>query len=283
LARTDGKHFEGQFAAALSSQTNSMKWAYQLVAVQGGQTYVLSARAMKADPAVATAFLRISWYANREGSGEAIDVADSTTVLTDDSPEFRFLTTGPVVAPANAASAKVRLMLGPVGQAPGTVYFDAVTFEQTVLPEPTVSPTATPSVLVIQQTPTPASAAVADPRPSAPDEVDTIPASEGSAAAPQPSPTGSSGAGPPAPAVLGAVRAPATAVTAAATVATRVPYAVFRQPRPDPLVGDEATAPAESDEAGLPTPILALAAGVPALAGLSAGMYYRRWRRARLR
>ena len=283
LIRTDEEHFEGKFAAALSTKTNSVKWAYQLVTVQGGRAYVLSAHALKTDPAIAVAFLRLSWYANREGSGEAIDSADSTTVLADDSPEFRFLTTGPVVAPAKAASAKVRLMLAPVGQAPGTVYFDAVTFEQTVLPEPAVSATATPSVLVAKQTPTPTSPAFAEPTSSAPDEVDTIPASEGIAAALPPSPTGSSGAGSATPVVLGAVRPPATTVAAAATATTRAPYAVFRQRKADPLVGDEASAPAESDEGGLPSPLLALAAGVPALAGMSAGMYYWRWRRARLR
>jgi cytoskeletal protein RodZ len=39
-----------------------------------------------------------------------------------------------VVAPAEAASAKVRLMLDPLSEAEGTVYFDAISFGQTTMP-----------------------------------------------------------------------------------------------------------------------------------------------------
>jgi hypothetical protein len=283
LARTNEVRFEGQFAAALTSRTNSAKWVYQTVMVQGGRTYVLSARALKADPAVAAVFLRLSWYANRDGSGEAIDSADSTAVLADNSPEFRFLTTGAVVAPAGAASAKVRLMMDPAGQAPGTVYFDAVTFEETALPQPTPSPTPVSSVVVGERilTPTPSTFAesVSTPR----TERSAIPTPEGSATTPRPSATNPNGARTLTPAVLGAVRTPATTATAVATAGTPAPLAVYRQRKPDPSVGDEASARTDSDEGGLPSPLLAVVGGIPALAGASAGAYYWRWRRARLR
>ena len=287
LARTNEVRSEGQFAAVLSSQTNSTKWAYQLVTVQGGRAYVLSADALMADPAVAAAYLRLSWYVDPEGSGEAIDSADSKVVLVDDSPEFRFLTTEAVVAPAEAASAKVRLMMDPAGEAPGAVYFDAVTFEETALPEPTLSPTATPSVVVDQQTPTPTPSTFAESVSTPRTERRAVPAPTGSAATPRPSPTGASSAGKPTPAALAAVRAPATTATAAATttttIATRVPASVFRQRKSDSSVGDEASARAKSDEGGLPHPLLILAVGIPAMASASAGAYYWRWRRARLR
>ena len=287
LARTNEVRSEGQFAAALSSQTSSTKWAYQMVTVQGGLAYVLSADALKDDPAVAAAYLRLSWYANPDGSGEAIDSADSTAVLVDDSTEFRFLTTEAVVAPDEAASAKVRLMMDPAGEAPGAVYFDAVTFEETALPEPTLSPTATPSVVVDEQTPTPTPSTFAESASTPRTGRRAVPAPTGSATTPRPSPTAASGVGKSTPAVLGAVRVPATTATAAATAtataATRVPVSVFRQRKADPSVGDEASARAESDESGLAPPLLALAAAIPALAGASAGVYYWRWRRARLR
>jgi hypothetical protein len=284
LARTSSEHFEGQFAAALSSQTSSTKWAYQIVTVQGGKAYVLSAYALKVNPAVAAAYLRLSWYVSPDGSGQAIDSADSTERLTDDSPEFRFLTTGAVVAPAEAASAKARLMLDPAGETPGTVYFDAVTFEETALPEPTPSPTATPRPVDHEQTPTPPSPTVTGSAVAPTSEPRRAPAPAGGATTPRPSPTGAGGAGKPTPAVLGAARGPvATATAAAATAATRVPASVFRQRKADSSVGSGAAARAESVGGGLSPQLLALAAGVPALAGAGAGVYYWRWRRARLR
>jgi hypothetical protein len=284
LARTSSEHFEGQFAAALSSQTSSTKWAYQIVAVQGGSAYLLSAYALTVDPAVTAAYLRLSWYASPDGSGQAIDSADSTEHLTDDSPEFRFLTTGAVVAPAEAASAKARLMLDPAGETPGTVYFDAVTFEETALPEPTPSPTATPRPVDAEQTSTPPSHTLTAPASSPTPERRAAPAPAGGATTPRPSPTGAGGAGKPTPAVLGAARGPvATATAAAATAATRVPASVYRQRKTDSSVGGGAAARGESVEGGLSPQLLALAAGVPALAGAGAGVYYWRWRRARLR
>ena len=288
LARTNEVRFEGQFAAALTSQTNSTKWAYQLVTVQGGRAYVLNAYALKADPAVAAAYLRLSWYTNPDGSGQAIDSADSTARLANDSPDFRFLTTEMVVAPVEATSAKVRLMLDPVGAESATVYFDAVTFEETLLPEPTVSPTATPSVVVDRRIPTPTPSTFVESASTPRAEQRAIPAPTGSATTLPSSSPGPGGAERPTPAVLGAVRPPATAgaaATAAATAATAAhePASVFRQRKPDPSVGDEASARAESDAGGLPSPLLALAAGVPTLGGAGAAAYYWRWRRARLR
>ena len=284
LARTNAVRLEGRFAAALSSQTSSTKWAYQIVAVQAGSAYVLSGYALKADPAVAAAYLRLSWYASRDGSGQAIDSADSTAVLVDDSPEFRFLTTGAVVAPADAASAKARLMLDPVGETPGTVYFDAATFEETALPEPTLSPTATPFPGDDEQTPAaPLPTLTASPVTPTP-ERRAVPTPAGGVATPRPSPTGAGGGGNRATAALGAARTPvATVTTGAAATSTRVPASVYRQRKSDSLAGGGATAREDNVGGGLSPQLLALAVAVPALAGAGAGVYYWRWRRARLR
>jgi len=280
LARTSAVRFEGQFAAALRSETTSTKWVYQIVTVQGGKAYVLSGYALKDDPAVAAAYLRISWYASPDGSGRAIDSADSTERLTDDSSEFRFLTTGAVVAPAEAASAKARLMLDPVSEAPGAVYFDVVTFEETAPPEPVLSPTATPFPDDDGETFNPPSPS-ADESNLAPGNVST-PA--GSVTRPRSSPTPVRNS---TPAVLAATREPAatatTAAAAAAATSTRAPAAVYRQRKSDPLPGDSAAAREESAGGGLSPVLLVLAAGLPALASAGAGAYYWRWRRARPR
>ncbi|UCH87353.1 MAG: hypothetical protein JSU97_02900, partial [Dehalococcoidia bacterium] len=122
---------EGQFAAAFISRTTSTKWIFQTVTVEGGAAYILSGYALKNDANVQSAYLRLSWYASPDGSGRAIDSVDSTARLTDDSPHFRFLTTDPVEAPSEAASAKVRLMLDPLSEAEGKVYFDDISFEET--------------------------------------------------------------------------------------------------------------------------------------------------------
>jgi hypothetical protein len=134
---------EGRFAAAFTSRTTSTKWVFQTVTIEGGEAYVLSGYALKNDANVQGAYLRLSWYASPDGSGRAIDSVDSTIRLTDDSPGFRFLTTGPVLAPSEAASAKVRLMLDPLSEAEGKVYFDDISFEETDMPPPTQ--TAVPS------------------------------------------------------------------------------------------------------------------------------------------
>jgi len=136
---------EGWFAAAFTSRTTSTKWAFQTVTVEGGEAYVLSGYALKNDADVQGAYLRLSWYASPDGSGKAIDSVDSTVRLIDNSPDFRFLTTGPVEAPPEAASAKVRLMLDPVSEAEGKVYFDDISFEETSMPPPTQTAVPSPS------------------------------------------------------------------------------------------------------------------------------------------
>jgi len=279
LARSSGARFEGQFAAVLKSETTSTKWVYQIVTVQGGKAYVLSGYALKNDPAMAEAYLRISWYASPDGSGRAIDIADSTERLADDSPEFRFLTTGAVVAPAEAMSAKARLMLDPFSEAPGAVYFDAVTFEETALPEPTPSATATPPPDDGEGTFAPQLPAAGESGPALASEPHDVSTPTGSSTKARSSPTA---AGNLVRAALAATRVPSGATTTAPT-STRVPVAVYRQRKSDLVVGGGAAARDESGEGGLSPLLLALAVGVPALAGAGAGAYCWRWRRARLR
>lgn len=145
LDRSAAWRREGLYSAALRSATTSTKWAFQTVLVQGGQFYELSGYVLKDDPAVAAAWLRVSWYASADGSGTALAQHDSTRELGDDAPAFRFLTTGPVQAPAEARSARVRLMLRPRSAAEGTVFFDDITFVPTSPPSPSAGTPSPPA------------------------------------------------------------------------------------------------------------------------------------------
>ena len=97
----------GAFAAALTSDTASTKWIYQTVSIQGGGAYTFCGCALKNDPDIETIFLRISWYESEDGFGSEISHNDSLTSLTDDQPYYSLLTTGEVIAPPNAYSARV--------------------------------------------------------------------------------------------------------------------------------------------------------------------------------
>ncbi|MCH8919299.1 MAG: hypothetical protein IIA23_01155 [Chloroflexi bacterium] len=124
---------EGDLSASLLSRTESTKWLYQAVSVEGGSYYQLRAMALKNDPAAREVLLRVSWYASADGSGSQLSTVDSSA-LTEDSPEFVALDTGPVRAPPEARSAKVRLLLRPRSATPVVVYFDDVRFEVTAAP-----------------------------------------------------------------------------------------------------------------------------------------------------
>ena len=130
MATTSSLHSGGGRAAALTSRTGSTKWLFQTISVRGGSHYRLRAMARKDDPAAREALLRVSWYASADGSGGQLSTADSQP-LEADSPRFAPLDTGAVQAPAEARSARVRLLLRPLSGSPATVYFDDVLFQRT--------------------------------------------------------------------------------------------------------------------------------------------------------
>jgi hypothetical protein len=118
---------EGHRALSVTSRTSSTKWAYQTVRVQPGQYYEASGYGWGGD--AGEAFLRVSWYRTLDGSGPAIDSADSEDVTR--GGQFGQLRTGPIQAPSDALTAKVRLMLRPDTTAETVAYFDAITFSET--------------------------------------------------------------------------------------------------------------------------------------------------------
>jgi hypothetical protein len=106
-------------------------------------------------------FLRVSWYASADGSGEAISSDDSTGVIGANSSSFQQLVTDPVQAPPGTRSARVRLMFRPTGASSATAYFDDVAFAVTS------SPTDTPAI------PTPTHTGAVTPVPTAPGRTPT--------------------------------------------------------------------------------------------------------------
>jgi hypothetical protein len=118
----------GGRAARLESTTDSTKWLFQTVAITGGASYAFGAWLWHDDPNTASAFLRVSWYASPDGSGEAIATADSLTRLDAPLDSWRYLTTGGITAPPEAQSAKVRILLQPLGSARAALVVDDASF-----------------------------------------------------------------------------------------------------------------------------------------------------------
>jgi outer membrane biosynthesis protein TonB len=134
IAVTAAVKAEGQRALEFRSATASTKWAYQTLTVDPSRWYQASVQALNGHPGVGEVFLRISWYESEDGSGSAISSADSP--LLGAAAAFALLTTGPVQAPSEARSAKVRLMLRPAGNGEMRAYFDDVGFAPAPSPSP---------------------------------------------------------------------------------------------------------------------------------------------------
>jgi Lamin Tail Domain len=141
LFQTSTERRSGQYSGELISSTDSTKWAYEEIAVSGDNAYQFDIYVLLNDPAVQEVFLRVSWYTSDDTSGSAIAVSDSPQRLTGIDPAFRYLTTGPVLAPPAARSARFRVMLAPASSAPARIYIDdaslqMVSSEQAALPIP---------------------------------------------------------------------------------------------------------------------------------------------------
>jgi hypothetical protein len=124
---TDAVSAEGARSLSVLSRSESTKWAYQTVRVMPGAFYQASglAQAILGDEA----FLRVAWYASDDGSGAAISSDDSTELAAGGG--FAILTTGPIQAPPDARTAKVRLMLRPASGSETRAHFDALSFAPT--------------------------------------------------------------------------------------------------------------------------------------------------------
>jgi len=142
LVQSAASAVEGSYSAALTSTTESTKWIFETVTVEANHAYALNGYARKNGASIDGVYLRISWYSSSDGSGTLIDSADSTQVLHDEGGSFGFLSTGAVLSPENARSAKLRLIAGAIASAPATAYFDAITFHETDPPSNSTAPGA---------------------------------------------------------------------------------------------------------------------------------------------
>lgn len=141
---SSAKARSGRRAAVLRSATDATKWAYQTVLVEGGRWYEFAAWTLHDDPGVARALLRVSWYASADGAGAAIASDDSLETLTAPSDAYVHLRTGPVRAPDEARSARVRILLDPRGASPAALVMDDASWEEAAPPTATPSPSPAP-------------------------------------------------------------------------------------------------------------------------------------------
>jgi hypothetical protein len=125
----------GSYAGCLESDTASTKWLYQVVPVEGGAWYAATAQGRSIGPA--EAMIRVSWYASGDGSGSQLDQSESNITT---STSWTALSTGPIQAPADAQSARVRLVIRPGGNA--TACFDDAVFARSSAPAQTPVPPA---------------------------------------------------------------------------------------------------------------------------------------------
>lgn len=134
--RTSTQAYSGRYSACLDSDTASTKWLYQAVQVEPEEWYEATAWASASG---GETFLRVTWYTTADGSGAGTEQADSQPATGD----WTYLFTGPIQAPVDARSARVRLMLRPVATA--TACFDDVMFDHVQPPPPTPTPTPKPT------------------------------------------------------------------------------------------------------------------------------------------
>jgi hypothetical protein len=144
LWQAGSRYRSGGHSGALRSTSDSTKWAFQTLIVSGGAAYQFDAYVLLDDPAASEAFLRISWYGSADGFGPAIAVSDSSAHLSVGDSSFRYLTTGPALAPETANSAKFRVMLAPASSAPAIIYVDDASVQQ-VAPLSAATPAPLPA------------------------------------------------------------------------------------------------------------------------------------------
>lgn len=131
LEATRSPVLSGSGAAKFTSNTTSNKYLYQTVPATAGASYKFSAHVLKSD-ANSSVYLRISWYESNDGTGTAISNNDSDS-LSAATTAFHEISLLSITAPANALSAKLKLMLDPPSALATTIYFDDITFELSFL------------------------------------------------------------------------------------------------------------------------------------------------------
>ncbi len=149
LWQTSEHYRSGEHSGAFSSTSDSTKWVYQALTVSGGAAYQFGIYVLLNDSSGSEVFLRISWYESGDAGGGAIATSDSPAKLTGADPSFRYLSTGAVLSPPTASSARFRVMLVPASSAQTTVYLDDASVQQV---SPDLAATPSPPVAVGDET-----------------------------------------------------------------------------------------------------------------------------------
>ena len=136
LYRSTAVPRSGSFAGAFSSDTASTKWVYQPFSVDRGRSYAFHGFVLKGGSPDSIVLLRISWYSSPDASGSSLASSDSPESLTGSAPSYRYLSTGSVTAPADARSARARIVFVPASGASETIYLDDFALEMTAPPTP---------------------------------------------------------------------------------------------------------------------------------------------------
>lgn len=160
LDAVDAPVRSGLHAGQLTSATDATKWAYQTLLVDASRYYEFDGY-VGSDAGVSRAYLRISWYASSDGSGTALSTSDSTAAISGASL-YTYLSTGPVLPPDGAHSARPRVVITPLGAAAASIVFDDLWFgpvEPPAEPETESGPTPDESVAAATEEPPVAPAA----------------------------------------------------------------------------------------------------------------------------
>ncbi|HEX77009.1 MAG TPA: hypothetical protein G4O03_01155 [Dehalococcoidia bacterium] len=129
--------WEGGAARLTIHPPAAVGWVYQDVAIQGGGDYAFSGSVRKNDGDVAAVCLRIRWY---DEAGNLI-VEVSSPSITEDSDQYRLLSTGVHTAPKRAVKARAMGVATASGQ--GSVWFDNLSLVGPA-PQPLLSPSPAP-------------------------------------------------------------------------------------------------------------------------------------------
>lgn len=128
------------------SNIGSYGFQQTIPSLEGGMFYQVIGYGATKDVNVDTYFLRVAWYTSADGSGSQLSSPNDTTKanrLDGEWTQFNQI----LQAPATANSAKVRLVLtSKSADVLASVFFDDITFQESVAPtpEPTPTPTNTP-------------------------------------------------------------------------------------------------------------------------------------------
>ena len=146
LTYTNNPVHTGNRAAVLIAN-EAEAYIYQTVPVFPGSSCTFSGWTFKNSIYEGNVSLQISWFEGEDGTGSEIR-RDESDRFADNPSDYRFLTTGTHITPANAHSAKVKAAVRPADPSqPVSVFFDDMVFVE-ILHSSTPTPTCAPNLLL---------------------------------------------------------------------------------------------------------------------------------------